>query len=106
MQDVTAAVNIVFSISPVDYCHQLLLYIVGSRVWIAISSHTGVALTLMTEKIFFVYYGPLQPNGIYLLDLPFHSHLKPIALSTSFEIAFPHVAVVPGPTSLPGGLIV
>src|ERR687892_1468363 len=50
-------------------------------------------------------HGPLQSTGICLLDLPFHSHLKPIA-STSSVIAFPHVAVVPGPTSLPGGLIV
>src|SRR5215208_3086632 len=49
--------------------------------------------------------GPLQSNGICLLDLPFHSHLKPIA-STSSSIAFPHVATAPGPVSLPGGLIV
>ena len=40
-----------------------------------------------------------------LLDLPFHSHLKPKA-STSLVIAFPHVATVPGPVSLPGALIV
>jgi hypothetical protein len=50
-------------------------------------------------------HGPLQSNGISLLDLPFHSHLKPIA-STSSVIALPHVAVVPGPVSLPGALIV
>ena len=47
-------------------------------------------------------YGPLQSNGICLLDLPFHSHLKPIA-STSLVTAFPHVATVPGPVSLPAG---
>src|SRR5919206_4782542 len=56
----------------------------------------------MTEKIFFVH-GPLQSNGIYLLDLPFHSHLKPIASTLSIT-AVPHVATAPGPTSLPGGL--
>jgi hypothetical protein len=53
-------------------------------------------------------YGPLQLNGIGLLDLPFLSLLKPIA-STSSARDFPHVATapdVPGPTSLPGGLIV
>jgi hypothetical protein len=50
-------------------------------------------------------HGPLQSNGICLLDLPFHSHLKPIA-STSLAMALPHVATVPGPVSLPGGLIV
>src|ERR671910_51744 len=50
-------------------------------------------------------HGPLQSNGICLLDLPFHSHLKPIA-STSFITAFPHVAIVPGPVPLPGVLIV
>jgi hypothetical protein len=50
-------------------------------------------------------YGPLQSKGMCLLDLLFHSHLKPMA-STSSVIAFPHVATVPGPTSLPGGLIV
>src|ERR671931_2373465 len=53
-------------------------------------------------------YGPLHSNGICLLDLPFLSHLKPIA-STSSATAFPHVATAPaapGPTSLPGGLIV
>src|SRR5919107_778799 len=50
-------------------------------------------------------YGPLHSNGICLLDLPFHSHLKPIA-ATSSATAVPHVATVPGPTSLPGGLSV
>jgi len=40
-----------------------------------------------------------------LLDLPFHSHLK-LNASTSFVIALPHVATVPGPVSLPGALIV
>src|ERR687891_415165 len=49
-------------------------------------------------------HGPLQSNGICLLDLPFHSHLKPIA-STSLAMALPHVATVPGPVSLPGALI-
>jgi hypothetical protein len=38
-----------------------------------------------------------------LLDLPFFSHLKPIA-STSSVIAAPHVATVPVATSLPGAL--
>ncbi|HEX2067432.1 MAG TPA: hypothetical protein VHF08_01900 [Nitrososphaeraceae archaeon] len=39
-----------------------------------------------------------------LLDLPFHSHLKPIA-STSLVTVLSHVAtVLDGPTSLPGGL--
>src|SRR5918992_4280293 len=50
-------------------------------------------------------HGPLQSTGICLLDLPFHSHLKPIA-STSSAMALPHVATVPGPVSLPGALIV
>ena len=50
-------------------------------------------------------YGPLQLNGICLLDLPFLSHLKPIASASSAR-DFPHVATPPGPTSLPGGLIV
>jgi hypothetical protein len=50
-------------------------------------------------------YGPLQLNGICLLDLPFLSHLNPIA-STSSATAVPHVATPPGSTSLPGGLIV
>ena len=50
-------------------------------------------------------YGPLQSNGICLLDLAFHSHLKPIA-STSLATALLHVATVPDPTSLPGGLSV
>jgi hypothetical protein len=50
-------------------------------------------------------HGPLQSNGICSLDLPFHSQLKPIA-STSSAMALPHVATVPGPVSLPGGLIV
>ena len=49
-------------------------------------------------------YGPFQSNDICLLDLPFLPHLKPIA-SASSATAVPHVAV-PGPTSLPGGLIV
>lgn len=51
------------------------------------------------------FYGPLQSNGICLLDLLFHSHLKPRA-STSLVTALPQVATVPGPTSLPGALMV
>jgi hypothetical protein len=50
-------------------------------------------------------YGPLHSNGICLLDLPFLPHLKPIA-SASSESDTPQVAIPPGPTSLPGGLIV
>jgi hypothetical protein len=52
----------------------------------------------------FYYYGSLQSNGIYLLDLLFHSHLKPIVF-TSSATAIPHVAIVPGPISLRGGVI-
>jgi hypothetical protein len=60
------------------------------------------------QRPWWVSYGPLQSNGICLLDLPFLSHLNPIA-STSSAVAVPHVATapaVPGPTSLPGGFIV
>src|ERR671925_2326683 len=56
-----------------------------------------------TESI----YGPLQSNGICLLDLPFLFHSKRTSGAlTSSATALPHVATVPGPTSLPGGLSV
>jgi hypothetical protein len=40
-----------------------------------------------------------------LLDLPFLPHLKPIASASSAR-DLPQVATPPGPTSLPGGLMV
>lgn len=51
------------------------------------------------------FYGPHQSKGICLLDFPFLAHLKPIT-SASPTSDLPQVATRPGPTSLPGGLIV
>ena len=47
--------------------------------------------------------GPLQVNGMCLLDWPLRFHLNP-KLSARSTVATPHVATPPGPTSDPGGL--
>src|SRR5947208_10507385 len=46
--------------------------------------------------------GPLQLNGMCLLDCPLRSHLNPNASARS-TCDFPHVATALGPTSEPGG---
>src|SRR5207248_3501832 len=47
--------------------------------------------------------GPVQSNGICLLDLPAQSHWNPGAL-TKFAVVLPQVHTCPGPVSDPGGL--
>src|SRR5918995_6136092 len=69
------------------------------------SSHPKKMIEASQKMITIGTQGPAHSNGMCLLDLPFHSHLKPIA-STSLAKALPHVATVPGPVSLPGGLSV
>src|SRR5215210_7263969 len=66
-------------------------------------AHQNLQFWLCPLSSFHGSQGPVQSNGMCLLDLPFQSHLKPIA-STSSAKALPHVATVPGPVSLPGGL--
>src|SRR6266850_1734064 len=46
--------------------------------------------------------GPVQSNGICLLDLPAQFHWNPWA-STWLTVALPQVQTCPGPTSDPGG---
>src|SRR5882762_3246162 len=46
--------------------------------------------------------GPVQSNGMCLLDLPAQFHWNPWA-STWLAVALPQVATCPGPTSDPGG---
>jgi len=47
--------------------------------------------------------GPVQSNGICLLDLPAQFHWKPGAL-TKLVVVLPHVHTCPAPVSDPGGL--
>ena len=51
------------------------------------------------------FSGTTPIEGMCLLDLPLLFYLKPIP-SASSVTAIPQVATTPGPTSLPGGLIV
>src|SRR5262245_43026777 len=48
--------------------------------------------------------GPVQSNGMCLLELVVHSNLKPNA-STEHTIDLPQVTSCPGPVSEPGGFI-